>query len=836
LGSGTLDRYGQAAFTTPPTLSLGSNHAITAIYGGDSSFNGSTSLPLTQTVRPAKQFTWTGLGNTPDWIDNGNWAGGIAPAPGDMLVFPETAAQRTIVNDYPAGSNFVSLTFVGNSASSGSGYDVSGNAISIGSGGLIDKATATNGFAVDTLDCDIVGAGPNLTVASYNNAIVSIRGRVHGDARLVKTGTGELLLAGSNDYTNTTLIQQGSLGIASSSALGSPTAGTVVGPFGHLFLLKNVGTVLEPLTFLPAPASSVRFYNVDGTNDWSGPIWLQSGQTSLAVNGQLTLSGLVTGAGGLIVTSPGGGYNGRLVLPAPNSFSGVLDIGAGTVDLRNSSGAGKTGVGVRKAGTLQIEGGINVRYNLTLAGGTLVSLDDGNVWSGSIVPLPGITSTIQTDTGSLVIPGSIGASGNLTKTGEGELELTGTDDTYLGSIEIDAGTVLVAGKSSLPASPAGINVLDGATLAFATDYTTSVGLTIAGAGADNLGALRLEGNNVNVTLQGGMTLAKSAYVGVDSGSKLTVSTKPITGDETATLAKIGPGTLTLAGANKYSGPTDILDGVVVVQDSLALGPAGSAGTSVYQNAALEIGASRKILIISEDLVLDGRNAPAPALRSYGGGNSLHGNFTLLSTSRISVTDGDLLVHSAIDGMPGAGLIKSGPGLLWLLGPDNHTGATIVEAGKLRVDGDHSDSPFVVGSELDLDAGAKTGSVNVVGGLVRLFTAESRFVAPGITDLTLNGASFFEYALSMTFSEFHPPLPLVASGSVSLGGSLNLPFTTQNAPAVNAPPFTLIHKTGAGAITGMFANVAADGTLTVGTMKFKVSIENGGADLMVKRLS
>jgi autotransporter-associated beta strand protein len=842
LGTGQLDGNGQTSFTAISPLGLGSNHAITAIYSGDSNFKGSTSS-LAQTVRAAQRFTWSGLGNTPDWIDNGNWVGGVAPAPGDMLVFPETAAQRTNVNDYPAGSNFVSLTFVGNSASSGLGYVVSGNAISIGSGGLIDKATATTGFALDNLDCDIVGAGPNLTVASYNNAIVRIRGRVHGDARLVKTGTGELLLAGLNDYTNTTLIQQGNLVIANSFALGSTTSGTVVGRFGHLYILANVGTVLEPLTFLPAPAGSVGLFNVGGTNDWSGPIWLQSGPTSLAVTGQLTLSGVVMGAGGLIVTSLGGAYNGRLVLPASNTFSGLLDIAAGTVDLRNSSGAGKLGVGVRKGGTLQIEGGINVPYNLALAGGTLESLDDGNVWSGRIVPLPGFTSMIQTDTGSLVVPGSIapvqffGAVGNLTKTGEAELRLTGKDDSYLGSIEIDAGTVVVAGKSSLPASAAGINVLDGATLAFATDYVTTVGLTIAGAGVDNLGALRLEGNNVHVTLQGGMTLAKSAYVGVDSGSKLTVNTKPITGDDTATLAKVGPGTLTLAGADKYAGPTDILDGVVVVQDSLALGPVGSAGTSVYQGATLEMTFLAKSLTIGEDLVLDGRSALVPALRNSGGGDVLNGNLTLLSTSRISVTAGSLLVDSALDGMPGAGLIKSGPGFLVLRGADSHTGATIVEAGSLAVRGDHTSSTFEVRSSAAaiLDPGATTGSLDVLGGLVNLYVQSSPgFVAPAVTDLTLSGASVFEYHNPKP--GFVPPLPLVASGSVTLGGSLNLQFTTQNAPAVSAPPFTLIHKASAGAIIGMFSNVAADGTLTLGTMTFKVSIENGGADLMVKRLS
>jgi hypothetical protein len=48
LGTGTLNASRQASFTTS-SLSVGS-HSITAVYGGDSNFTGSTSLALTQTV------------------------------------------------------------------------------------------------------------------------------------------------------------------------------------------------------------------------------------------------------------------------------------------------------------------------------------------------------------------------------------------------------------------------------------------------------------------------------------------------------------------------------------------------------------------------------------------------------------------------------------------------------------------------------------------------------------------------------------------------------------------------------------------------------------------
>src|SRR5439155_25093370 len=55
LGTGTLDGSGQARFTIS-TLAVGS-HSITASYGGDATFTGSTSSALTQTVKKGRTAT-----------------------------------------------------------------------------------------------------------------------------------------------------------------------------------------------------------------------------------------------------------------------------------------------------------------------------------------------------------------------------------------------------------------------------------------------------------------------------------------------------------------------------------------------------------------------------------------------------------------------------------------------------------------------------------------------------------------------------------------------------------------------------------------------------------
>lgn len=62
IGSGTLNSGAQATLTTN-TLAIGT-HSITAVYGGDASFQGATSAPLTETVKKAS--TTTTLTSTPN--------------------------------------------------------------------------------------------------------------------------------------------------------------------------------------------------------------------------------------------------------------------------------------------------------------------------------------------------------------------------------------------------------------------------------------------------------------------------------------------------------------------------------------------------------------------------------------------------------------------------------------------------------------------------------------------------------------------------------------------------------------------------------------------------
>ena len=105
LGSGTLNGSGVATYSTS-TLSAGS-HSITAVYGGDSNFSGSTSAVLTQVVNtPVLLSTTTALASSPN-----------PSAPNQSVTFTASVAGPSGATATPTGS----VNFLDGSTSLGSG-------------------------------------------------------------------------------------------------------------------------------------------------------------------------------------------------------------------------------------------------------------------------------------------------------------------------------------------------------------------------------------------------------------------------------------------------------------------------------------------------------------------------------------------------------------------------------------------------------------------------------------------------------------------------------------------------------------------------------------------
>tara|TARA_B100000965_G_scaffold406433_1_gene445346 strand:+ start:3865 stop:5502 length:1638 start_codon:yes stop_codon:yes gene_type:complete len=205
------------------------------------------------------------------------------------------------------------------------------------------------------------------------------------------------------------------------------------------------------------------------------------------------------------------------------------------------------------------------------------------------------------------------------------------------------------------------------------------------------GTLNNNGNAINV--QGAAT-GNIAISGIISGG--------------GSLNKFSTNTLTLSGANTYSGLTTINAGIIDVQNASALG-SSAAGTVVTNNATLELSLTGFNTIAGEALSITGTGTSGQgALHNDSGTNIWTGNVTLTGNAEITVDSGTILAFSnntinlgantlTVDANGASGLIgtstitgtgnfvKNGSNTWHFIGGSNtYTGTTTVNSGTLRL--------------------------------------------------------------------------------------------------------------------------------------------------------
>lgn len=275
----------------------------------------------------------------------------------------------------------------------------------------------------------------------------------------------------------------------------------------------------------------------------TGPVNLQSGfstdyptylmaATSLLQTGTGTMSGVISGPGGLTIGS------GQVNLTGVNTYTGGTTVsGGGILGINANSGAGA------------VSGG------LTLNNGTLLAL--ASITSGRTVTLGAGGGTFNTNGNDITLTTAVQGSGGLTKSGAGILTLAGAN-SYAGGTTLNAGALRLATGASLPSLGA---------------------LTVNG------GTFDLNGNDVTVgALSGsGGTISLGSGNLISNDSAFTTLATTITG--TGGLTKTGSGTLILSGASTYTGPTSITGGRLSVNGSITSnvtvgsnGNLGGAGT------------------------------------------------------------------------------------------------------------------------------------------------------------------------------------------------------------------------------------------------------------------
>jgi fibronectin-binding autotransporter adhesin len=495
--------------------------------------------------------------------------------------------------------------------------------------------------------------------------------------------------------------------------------------------------------------------------------------------------------------------------------------------VNSSTGNDHTAVFGGAAGTVSVSGGVT-------ASGLQFDVDGYTIQSSTITlagttPTIQVTTTAHTATVSSVLAGSNG----LTKSGAGTLISAGANN-YSGGTTVSAGTLQI-GSGGTTGALGGGAVANSGTLRFSrTDsYGGTVSNAISGTGAVALsaGTLTLGGSNTytGATTVTAGTLKLGAIGALGNGTNNTSGVSinatgaalDLSGfTPTANVALNLNGTgVSSAGALTNSGGAASFGGVVTLQTNSTIGGTGNVtlGNNFSGAFGLTYGGSGR-------LILSGASNGATTTTINSGGTLQIGNGGTTGTlGSGAVTNNGALVFNRSNNfsvsttIAGSGtLTKEGDGIMTLLGINNYSGDTIINDGKLAVDGTAASSSFTVNNGGILGGNGSTGAVTVAsGGRVgpgnsagSLETGNLNLQSGGFFDIELNGA-----APGTGYDQIN------VTGSATLAGLLAV--TVDYTPEANSLFFILVND-GSDAVSGTFTGLANNSVFNVSGQDFKIS--------------
>jgi fibronectin-binding autotransporter adhesin len=465
-----------------------------------------------------------------------------------------------------------------------------------------------------TVDLSQIGQTKTLTAGDSNSTNFSgtITDSGAGSAlSLLKLGSGTLTLSGSNFYTGSTTIQDGTLKISADSGLGTaPGLATA----GHLTLSGGTLEVAASTTL-----NSNR--GVALTAATTSNITADNSQT-------LALGGIVAGSGNIVYGTAATG-TGTVTLSGTNTNTGTTTLAAGTVSvgtIGNGGVAGNLGQASNAAGNLVFDGGAlqytgataSTDRNFTLNSGKTATIDVTNAAT---------TLTMSGSTASAT-------SGGLTKNGSGNLTLTGTN-LYTGATTVNGGTLFANGVNSIGDSTGSVTVTAGTLSLGSGSFTKSGGTSLSGGGATaTTGALHAGGGTgttsvflSDITLTGNTTFtAADSLLQVGNGSTFT-STLALGGH---TLTLYTPSAATVTPIYPFFNPYVFDNSNIVTYSKITNGSLEKTGTGTATIFAGMAGGNTFIgdtNISGGTLIVDG-GTNRPAINSnqiYVGNSSTPGS-------------------------------------------------------------------------------------------------------------------------------------------------------------------------------------------------------------------
>jgi len=465
--------------------------------------------------------------------------------------------------------------------------------------------------------------------------------------------------------------------------------------------------------------------------------------------------------------------NGTLVLSASNTYDGGTTVAAGKLMLGATNALLSTStVTLKGTGTLDLAG-----YDQSLG-----SISDGGVATGTITASSGTSHLYLNGNTSSTFSGAISGGINIIQNGTGTLTLSGVN-SFTGSTIINAGSLVVAGNAALgnSASPNGGLLLNPASGVMSVSFTSPspsiAALSSTGAGTVNIVlGNALAGTSTTLTITGAAAGAGTTFsgtIGDMSGSNTTAL---------GNLALTG-GSLTLTGADTFTGSMLVNGGNLIIGNALALQDA----TLNLQSGTATLGSTVTALTLagltgSQNFALT-NTAATPA------GVAL--TFTGVNVS--DVYTGNLSGAGPVT-LNGSGTIQIGSGAN---GGASYGGTTTINSGNLIIGG----------------TGVSTTSVTLSGNAPASFTVQDSAVIN-------NGNTFYQITDNGGYAS---PVTVTIGGnaSVTTGG-----YSFGNGQGrVGSPNVLTVQNNGSLLNNGIFDFMDTDGgTTTVGGVTVNL---NGG---------
>ncbi|EEH8468863.1 autotransporter outer membrane beta-barrel domain-containing protein [Salmonella enterica] len=360
--------------------------------------------------------------------------------------------------------------------------------------------------------------------------------------------------------------------------------------------------------------------NVDANSGWDGQSLTKTGAGTLILNAENTYTGGTTISDGTLIAS-----NVEALGTGNVTDNATLELNTGGTFDNAISGSGQ----VVKSGdeTLTLSGSNTYTGGTIISGGTLVATNVEALGTGDVTD----NAVLELNTGG-TFDNVISGSGQVVKSGDDALTLSGSN-TYTGGTTISGGTLVATNVEALGSG----DVTDDATLELNTggDFANNIGGTgsVVKSGDETLTLSGANSYTGGTTISGG-TLVASNVEALGTGDVTDNATLELnTGGDfdnaisgSGQVVKSGDKTLTLSGANSYSGATTISGGTLITTHVNALGTG-----AIDNRASLLLDASGQFTVT--DLTTES-----------GGNTEIGAGSTLQATTLTQKSDSTLTIN------------------------------------------------------------------------------------------------------------------------------------------------------------------------------------------------